>query len=80
MLVAGRLGSTPTPDTLLLLPSGSSVSGVETWVWKLATRLSGRGDGAESKRPATNLSDFTVGSNKLGRLVEKVGSRAKTAK
>ena len=38
------------------------------------------GDGLESNRPAANLSDFTVGSNKLGRLVEKVGSRAKTAK
>ena len=38
------------------------------------------GVGVESNRPAANLSDFTVGSNKLGRLVEKVGSRAKTAK
>jgi len=24
--------STPSPDTLLLLPSGISVSGIETWV------------------------------------------------
>ena len=38
------------------------------------------GDGLESNRPAANLSDFTVGSNKLGRLFEKIGSRAKTAK
>ena len=38
------------------------------------------GYGLESNRPAANLSDFTVGSNKLGRLVEKVGTRAKTAK
>jgi len=37
-------------------------------------------DGAESNRPATNLFDFTVGSNKVGRLVEKIGLRAKTAK
>ena len=69
-----------TGSRLIVLATGISVSGVETWVWKLATRLSGRGDGAGSKRPATNLSDFTVGSNKLGRLVEKIGSRAKTAK
>ena len=34
--VAGRLDSTPTPDTLLLLPSGIRVSGVESWVRKLA--------------------------------------------
>ena len=27
---------TPTPDTLLLLPSGIRVSGVESWVRKLA--------------------------------------------
>ena len=35
-LVAGRLDSTPTPYTLLLLPSGVRVSGVESWVRKLA--------------------------------------------
>ena len=35
-LVAGRMDSTPTPDTLLLLPSGIRVSGVESWVRKLA--------------------------------------------
>ena len=35
-LVAGRLDSSPTPDTLLLLPSGISVSGVESWARKLA--------------------------------------------
>ena len=29
--VAGRLDSSPSPDTLLLLPSGISVSGIETW-------------------------------------------------
>ena len=28
--------SSPSPDTLLLLPSGISVSGIETWVRKLA--------------------------------------------
>ena len=33
---------------LIVLATGISVSGVETWVWKLATRLSGRGDGAGS--------------------------------
>jgi len=33
---------------LIVLATGISVSGVETWVWKLATWLSGRGDGAES--------------------------------
>ena len=31
--------STPTPDTLLLLPSGISVSGVESWVRKLAQKV-----------------------------------------
>ena len=30
------LKPTPTPDTLLLLPSGIRVSGVESWVQKLA--------------------------------------------
>ena len=30
-----EFNSTPTPDTLLLLPSGISVSGVESWVRKL---------------------------------------------
>ena len=35
-LVAGRLDSSPSPDTLLLLPSGISVSGIESWVRKLA--------------------------------------------
>ena len=35
-LVAGRLDPSPSPDTLLLLPSGISVSGIETWVRKLA--------------------------------------------
>ena len=69
-----------TGSRLIVLATGISGSGVETCVWILATRHSGRGDGAESKRPVTNLSDFTVGSNKLGRLVEKIGSRAKTAK
>ena len=28
--------SSPSPDTLLLLPSGINVSGIETWVRKLA--------------------------------------------
>ena len=28
--------STPTPDTLLLLPSGIKISGIESWVQKLA--------------------------------------------
>ena len=37
-----------TGSRLIVLATGISVSGVETWVWKLATRLSGRGDGAES--------------------------------
>jgi len=31
-----ELDSTPTPDTLLLLPSGITVSGVESWIRKLA--------------------------------------------
>ena len=35
-LVAGRLDSTPSHNTLLLLPSGISVSGIETWVRKSA--------------------------------------------
>ena len=35
-LTAGALDSTPTPDTLLLLPSGISVSGIESWVHKFA--------------------------------------------
>ena len=35
-LTAGALDSTPTPDTLLLLPSGIRVSGVESWARKLA--------------------------------------------
>ena len=30
-LTAGALDSTPTPDTLLLLPLGISVSGIESW-------------------------------------------------
>jgi len=36
-----------TGSRLIVLATGISVSGVETWVWKLATRHSGRGDGAE---------------------------------
>jgi hypothetical protein len=28
--------SSPSPDTLLLLPSGISVSGIESWAHKLA--------------------------------------------
>ena len=45
-LVAGGLDPSPSPDTLLLLPSGISVSGIESWVRKLtqkvlATRKSG---------------------------------------
>ena len=35
-LVVGRLDSTPTPDTLLLLLSGIKISGIESWVQKLA--------------------------------------------
>ena len=35
-LTAGALDSTPTPDTLLLLPSGIKISGIESWVQKLA--------------------------------------------
>ena len=31
-----RAISTPTPDALLLLPSGIRVSGVESWARKLA--------------------------------------------
>ena len=31
-----ELDSTPTPDTLLLLPSGISVSGIRSWMEKLA--------------------------------------------
>ena len=34
--VAGRLDSTPTSDTLLLLPSGITVSGIQSWAEKLA--------------------------------------------
>ena len=35
-LTAGVLDSTPTPDTVLLLPSGVRVSGDESWVRELA--------------------------------------------
>ena len=35
-LVAGQMDSTPSPNTLLLLPSGISVSGIELWVRKLS--------------------------------------------
>ena len=38
-LVAGRLDSSPSPDTLLLLPSNISVSGIESWVRKLAQKV-----------------------------------------
>ena len=31
-----ELESTPTPDTLLLLPSGITVFGIESWLRKLA--------------------------------------------
>jgi len=31
-----ELDSTPTPDTLLLLPSGISVSGIRSWMETLA--------------------------------------------
>jgi len=31
-----QFDSSPSPDTLLLLPSGISVSGIESWVRKLA--------------------------------------------
>ena len=34
-LVAGRLDPTPTSNTLLLLPSGIRVSGIQSWVRKL---------------------------------------------
>jgi len=40
-----------TGSRLIVLATGISVSGVETWVWKLATRLSGRGDGGELNYP-----------------------------
>jgi len=42
-LTAGALDSTPPPDTLLLLPSGIRVSGVESWVRKLAEVYRGPG-------------------------------------
>ena len=35
-LVVGRLDSSPSPDTLLVLPSGISVSGIASWARKLA--------------------------------------------
>ena len=35
-LTARALDSSPSPDTLLLLPFGIRVSGVESWVRKLA--------------------------------------------
>ena len=35
-----------TGSRLIVLAAGISVSGVETWVWNLATRHSGRGDEA----------------------------------
>ena len=35
-LVAGRLDSTPSPNTHILLPSGITLLGVENWVTKLA--------------------------------------------
>jgi len=35
-LVAGRLDSTSVTHTLVLLPSGVSVSGIESWVRRLA--------------------------------------------
>jgi len=31
-----QFDSSPSPDTLLLLPSGISVSGIESWARKLA--------------------------------------------
>ena len=34
--VAGRLDSTPSPNTHILLPSGITLLGVENWVTKLA--------------------------------------------
>ena len=34
-LTVGALDSTPTPDTLFLLTSGISVSGIESWVRQL---------------------------------------------
>ena len=34
-LTSGALDSTPSPNTLLLLPSGISVSGIESWAHKL---------------------------------------------
>ena len=48
-LVDGRVDSSPSRDTLLLLPSGISVSGIESWVRKLADVASGRG-GPESRK------------------------------
>ena len=38
-LVAGRFDSSPSPDTLLLLPSNISVFGIESWVRKLAQKV-----------------------------------------
>jgi len=35
-LVDGRVDSSPSRDTLLLLPSGISVSRIESWVRKLS--------------------------------------------
>ncbi len=42
MLVAGRLDSSPSPDTLLLLPSGISVVGIESWARKLVELYPGQ--------------------------------------
>ena len=35
-LVTGGMEQTPTPDTLLLLPSGIRIVGIESWARKLA--------------------------------------------
>mgnify|MGYP006996863158 CR=1 FL=1 len=62
-----------TGSRLIVLATGISVSGVETWVWKLATRHSGRGYGAESNRPTTNFPGISVDTNRFDCLVEKSG-------
>ena len=59
--------STPTPDTLLLLPSGISVSGIRSWAEKLAELKNGTpygSDGEEAQAEIRQLEGFIAANSR----------------
>ena len=59
--------STPSPDTLLLLPSGISVSGIRSWAEKLAELKNGTpygSDGEEAQAEIRQLEGFIAANSR----------------